>query len=324
MTYKLKNCFAYGILKGMKICITEKEAGITVKELLRIRLSLSGTLIKELKKAEDGIVLNGRRVTVREVLNTGDELALALERELDAESSVIPQKGDCDIIYEDGGVIAFSKPSGMPTHPSRGHLTDTLANAAAYIFSERGIPFTFRAASRLDNDVSGIVLCAANKMCSKRLSDEMSARRIDKTYIALCDGAPMKAGTKGTLEGYIRRCGTSIITREMCEKCDGAAHAVTEYEVLAENGKKTLMAVKPITGRTHQIRLAMQALGCPISGDGFYGNEESAPRCMLHALKIGFRHPLTDAFTVLSAPVYPDMEALIKENFGDISYGTDK
>ena len=84
------------------------------------------------------------------------------------------------------------------------------------------------------------------------------------------------------------------------------------------------MLVKPITGRTHQIRLAMQALGCPISGDGFYGSEDTAPRCMLHALKIGFRHPLTDTYTVLSAPVYPDMEALIKENFGDIRYGSDK
>ncbi|MBQ2732940.1 MAG: RluA family pseudouridine synthase [Clostridia bacterium] len=304
----------------MKICITEKDGEMTVKELLRNRLGLSGSLIKELKKAEDGIVLNGKRVTVREPLTAGDELCLALERELDEKSTVIPQKGDCTLLYEDGGVIAFSKPSGMPTHPSRGHLTDTLANAAAYIFAERGIPFTFRAASRLDNDVSGIVLCAANKMCSKRLSDEMSARRIDKTYLALCDGAPMKKGTKGTLEGYIRRCGTSIITREMCEAGDGA-HAITEYEVLAENGSRTLMAVKPITGRTHQIRLAMRALGCPISGDGFYGNEETAPRCMLHALKIGFRHPLTDTFTVLSAPVYPDMEALITENFGDISYG---
>ncbi len=319
----MKYFFFCDILKGMKIHITEIDAGSSVKDLLRNRLGLSGTLIKELKKAEDGIVLNGKRVTVREPLKAGDELCLALERELDEKSSVIPQKGDCGLLYEDGGVIAFSKPSGMPTHPSRGHLTDTLANAAAYIFAERGIPFTFRAASRLDNDVSGIVLCAANKMCSKRLSDEMSSRRIDKTYIALCDGAPLKKGTKGTLEGYIRRCGTSIITREMCKEGEGA-HAVTEYEVLAENGKKTLMAVKPITGRTHQIRLAMRALGCPISGDGFYGNESTAPRCMLHALKIGFKHPLTDSFTVLSAPVYPDMEALIKENFGDLSYVSNK
>ena len=309
------------ILKGMKIHVKKEDGGITVKEMLRYRLGLSGSLVKELKKAEDGIVLNGRRVTVRAELSEGDVLELALERELDAESSVIPQKGDCEIIYEDGGVIAFSKPSGMPTHPSRGHLTDTLANAAAYVFAERGIPFTFRAISRLDNDVSGIVLCAANKMCAKRLSDEMSARRIDKTYLALCDGAPFKAGAKGVVDGYIRRCGTSIITREMCGEGEGA-HSVTEYEVLAENGNKTLMAVKPITGRTHQIRLAMQALGCPISGDGFYGSEDTAPRCMLHALKIEFHHPLTDESTILSAPVYPDMEALIKENFGELHYGS--
>lgn len=304
----------------MKVLISELDGNIAVREYLRYRLGLSGSLVKKLKKAERGIMLNGERVTVRAVLKAGDELELCIEDEPDGESSVIPEKGDCEIIYEDGSIIAFKKPSGMPTHPSRGHLRDTLANAAAYVFRERGVPFVFRAATRLDNDVSGIVLCAANKLCAQRLSDSIAARKIKKTYLALCDGAPLKAGDCGTVRGYVRREEGSIITRQMNYEGDGAL-AVTEYRVIAENGKKTLMEVSPITGRTHQIRLAMQSLGCSICGDGFYGSEETAKRCMLHAFRLELEHPATGEFITLTAPLYPDMEKLIKENFGDIQYG---
>lgn len=303
----------------MKIIVTGSENGKTVKELLKTVGGLSGTLIKELKRLEDGIVLNGERVTVRATVKTGDVLTLACERE-NAESSVIPAKGDCDLLFDDGSILVFRKPSGMPTHPSRGHLTDTLANAAAFIFAERGEPFVFRATTRLDNDVSGIVLCAANKMCAARLSDAIADRKIKKYYLAVCDGAPMKAGTEGVCEGYVRRADKSIITRVFEERGEGA-YALTEYKVLAENGKRTLLLLSPVTGRTHQLRLAAAHLGCPISGDGFYGNEHTAARCMLHAYKICFDHPVSGEKTEMTAPVYPDMAALIKENFGETKYG---
>ncbi len=303
----------------MKIVITESENGKTVKELIRNGLGLSGTLVKELKRLEDGILLNGTRVTVRAVLNTGDILEIACERENES-STVIPQEGECDIICEDESIIAFRKPSGMPTHPSRGHLTDTLANAAAYIFAKRGVPFVFRAITRLDNDVSGIVLCAANKMCAARLSADIAKGRIKKYYLALCDGAPMSAGTCGTVRGYVRREQTSIITRVFSPDGEGAL-AITEYKVLAENGSRSLLLLSPITGRTHQLRLTAAYLGCPICGDGFYGNEDTAARCMLHAARLELYHPASGKETVLYAPLYPDMEKLIKENFGELPNG---
>ena len=302
----------------MDIFITDKENGISVKELLSSRLKYSSTLIKALKNSEDGIILNGKRVTVRAVLKAGDTLSLT-ERELSAPSEIIPKKNSSLLLYEDESVIAFSKPSGIPTHPSRAHIDDTLANHAAYIFKKRNERFVFRAVSRLDSDVSGVVLCAKDKLSSQRLCSDIANANIEKTYIAVCDGAPFSAGTSGTVEGYISREEDSIITRKLQNNGDGA-YSKTDYTVLAENGKRSLIEVRPITGRTHQIRLSLAHIGAAISGDGFYGDENSAPRCMLHAFSVCFTHPRTLERIIVKAPLFEDMQAFIKENFGEDLY----
>lgn len=302
----------------MDIFITDKENGISVKELLSSRLKYSSTLIKALKNSEDGILLNGKRVTVRAVLKAGDTLSLT-ERELSAPSEIIPKENSSLLLYEDESVIAFSKPSGIPTHPSRSHIDDTLANHAAYIFKKRNEMFVFRAVSRLDSDVSGVVLCAKDKLSSQRLCSDIANANIEKTYIAVCDGAPFSAGTSGTVEGYISREDGSIITRRLQKDGDGA-YSKTDYTVLAENGKRSLIEVRPITGRTHQIRLSLAHIGAAISGDGFYGDENSAPRCMLHAFSVSFTHPRTLERIIVKAPLFEDIQAFIKENFGEDLY----
>jgi 23S rRNA pseudouridine1911/1915/1917 synthase len=304
----------------MDILITDKENGITVKELLSRRLKYSSTLIKTLKSSEDGIMLNGKRVTVRAVLNTGDTLSLT-DRELCEESEIIPKKNASVLLYEDESVIAFLKPSGIPTHPSRSHIDDTLANHAAYVFKCRNEKFVFRPVSRLDSDVSGVVLCAKDKLSSQRLCTDIANASIEKTYLAVCDGAPYPAGTSGTVEGFISREDGSIIARKL-EKAGEGAYAKTDYKILAENGKNSLIEVHPITGRTHQIRLSLASIGAAISGDGFYGNEYSAPRCMLHALSVSFTHPKTQERMTVKAPLCEDMHALIEEKFGENIYGS--
>lgn len=302
----------------MDILITDKENGISVKELLSYRLKYSSTLIKALKSCDDGILLNGKRVTVRAVLKAGDTLSLT-DRELSEASDIIPKENGSALLYEDGSVIAFSKPSGIPTHPSRGHRDDTLANHAAYVFKKRGEGFVFRPVSRLDSDVSGVVLCAKDKLSSQRLCSDIAKGNIEKIYLAVCDGAPHPAGFSGTVEGYVSRESGSIITRKLEASGEGA-YSKTDFTVLAENGKRSLIEVHPITGRTHQIRLSLASIGAPISGDGFYGDESSAPRCMLHALSVAFTHPKTLAKTTVTAPVFEDMQSIIKENFGEELY----
>lgn len=316
---KLHYIYVCGTILFMKITVTEPENGLEIKEYLRRSAGFSYTLVKQLKRSETGIILNGKRATVREVLHTGDELILDCETELTPESSVIPCKGSAEIVYEDDATVLFRKPSGVPTHPSRGHLTDTLANAAAYIYGQRGVPFIFRAVTRLDSDVSGIVLCAKTKLSAGRLSDDVANGRIGKRYLALCDGAPAKKGESGVIEGYIRRTGNSIITREITEEPEGGAFARTEYTVLAENGKRSLLSVAPITGRTHQIRVSLASIGAPIAGDGFYGNEHSECRCMLHAYELAFKHPISGEELCVRAPLFDDMKTAIQKEFGDIA-----
>ena len=141
--------------------------------------------------ADDGICVNSSRVTVRYILHTGDRLSLALDdRSDDVNENLLPCELPLDIIYENDDFVALNKPAGIATHPSQGHFCDTLANGLAAHYQKLGIPFVFRAINRLDRETSGIVLCAKNQYAASRLSDELCAGRIKKTYIALLNGAP--------------------------------------------------------------------------------------------------------------------------------------
>lgn len=300
------------ILFYMEIRITEREDGQLLRSYLRA-LGFSGTLIKQLKYAENGLLLNGQRVTVRAVLHRGDLLSLAVEEEHGCHAPLTARELPCTLLYDDGKIALLSKPSGMPTHPSRRHPDDTLANAAAFLFRGDG-PFVFRVTTRLDADVSGAVLIARQKLYAARLCTAIASGQIEKTYLAVCDGVP--DGTEGSVTGYVRRTADSIMTRELVPEGNGHCSR-TDWRLLAAANGRSLIEVRPRTGKTHQIRLAMRSLGCPISGDGFYGNADSAPRCMLHAARLCFAHPADGRPMALSAPLYGDMKHLIETCFGE-------
>ncbi len=194
---------------------------------------VSRALIARLKRLDDGICVNSSRVTVRYILHTGDRLSLALDdRSDDVNENLLPCELPLDIIYENDDFIALNKPAGIATHPSQGHFSDTLANGLAAHYQKLGIPFVFRAINRLDRETSGIVLCAKNQYAASRLSDELCAGRIKKTYIALLNGAPEPPS--GNISVYIRRREKSVILREVSSaEAEGAKLALTEYETLA-------------------------------------------------------------------------------------------
>ena len=299
----------------MEIRITEREDGQLLRGYLRGTLGFSGTLIKQLKYAENGLMLNGQRVTVRAILHTGDHLSLAVEEEHGTHASLSPRELPCALLYDDGAIALFSKPSGMPTHPSRRHPDDTLANAAAFLFREETEPFVFRVTTRLDADVSGDVLIARKKLYAARLCAAVGSGQIEKTYLAVCDGIP--SAPSGSVTGYVRRVYDSIITRELTDDPSaGGSFSRTDWRLLAVGEGRSLIEVHPFTGKTHQIRLAMRHLGCPIAGDGFYGDADSAPRCMLHAARLRFSHPADGRRMDLSAPLYEDMKTMIEKYFG--------
>ena len=160
--------------------------GRSVLEYIK-SLSLSSKMIKYLKYRENGITVNGTHVTVRYILKEGDSLALALEDTVSSETAT-PSNIPIEIIYEDDSIVVVNKPPFMPTHPSHGHHHDTLANALAYYYSLKGIPFVFRPINRLDRNTSGLVIVAKNKIAAAKMTEYMKDQRIKKSYIALLKG----------------------------------------------------------------------------------------------------------------------------------------
>ena len=202
----------------------------------------------------------------------------------------------------------------MPTHPSHNHYDDTVANSLAYYYKLKSRPFVFRSVNRLDRNTSGAVLVAKNRISAYKLGKQMKSGGIKKTYIAILDGIPERKS--GRIETYIRRKEESIIFREVCEKREDAKLAITDYTVIAEgNGLSCVMAT-PVTGRTHQLRLHFAHLGCPILGDDLYGEpSDLIGRHALHAYKLEFQHPDSQAPLCIAAELCDDMKRIIKENF---------
>ncbi len=288
--------------------ITSQWNGKLLREYLQQELKLSSRMISRLKSREQGILLNGVPVTVRKVLQENDILSLALEDNIDAQNeNLLPWNISLEILYEDEDVIAVYKPSGMPTHPSQGHFTDTLANALVAYFSSR--PFVFRAINRLDADTSGIVLVAKNAVAAQRLGAQMQKRMICKKYLAILDGA--LPYDHGEITFPIRRKPGSKILREVTqETVEGAMHAKTEYRVLWRGQGLCGVEAVPHTGRTHQLRVHFSHLGVPILYDPFYAKEVLGKTLCLHAAFLTFDHPVTGERIVLEAQMEERMKKI--------------
>lgn len=269
----------------MRYVITEEQDGTTVKDFLFGTLGFSRAAVTRLKKRENGITVRGSQATVRAVLRSGDELVLRYEDgEEDVIGNILPVQMPLDILYEDGNVIACGKPPFQPTHPSHGHYNDTLANGLASYFALRGIPFVFRAISRLDADTSGVVLVAKNKPAAAALSRQMYAKTVKKEYIAVLRGT--LESDKGEICRNIGRIAQSVIFREV--KRDGSgAYALTRYRVLCRyelsGHPYTAVLAEPVTGRTHQLRVHFDSIGHTILGDRLYPVTDEAIQNILRS-----------------------------------------
>ena len=294
----------------MDIFVDRELAGLTVREYLARRLGYSSAMIKKLKFSEDGILVNGSFVTVRYVMKEGDVLTLGVEdKESDVSPYTIPVEIPIEVIYEDEHVTAVNKPAGMPAHPSHGHRDDTVSNALAYRYREKN--YVFRPVNRLDRDTSGCMLTSNTRDASYKMYRAMTEGKIVKTYLAVADGT-MAAGA-GVWDDPIGRSPTSIITRRVDE--DGKP-SVTRYRVIASQNEKSLLLVRPETGRTHQIRVHAAHAGHPLTGDDLYGTASPhIRRQALHCVRTVFPHPVTGETVTVTAPLPNDMAELIARIF---------
>lgn len=300
----------------MEFLISKADDGRTVKAFLTETLHPSNKLLRSLKFRENGILLNGKQVTVRKLLHEGDCLSLALDDET-LEQSVEPVDLPLAILYEDDDLVVPTKPADMPTHPSRDHHYDTVANALAYRYMTSGTPYIFRPINRLDRNTSGLLVVARNRLAAGRLTKSLQKGDFEKTYLAILDGVvPVD---KGLLINYLHRTEKSIILREVCSKeAEGAEYAETAFRVLLRGAAHTLVEAHPFTGRTHQLRVQFAHFGYPISGDDLYGTVDDAiGRHALHAYRLSFPHPMSGERLTLTAPLPEDFA-----HFANICFGS--
>ncbi len=298
----------------MDILVDASLAGQCVRRVLQSELKLSTKMIKSLKYRPLGITVDGKSVTVRHILQIGECLSLAIE---DDESSpaLTPVDLPLEILYEDDDIVVPAKPADMPTHPSHDHYTDTVANALAFRYEKEGIPFVFRPINRLDRNTSGLLLISRNKRAAGKLTQSMQKGEIEKTYLAVATHEMTER--EGVIDAPLHRTKESIIVREVCSPdAPDADAACTEYRVLAVENGYSLVLVRPLTGRTHQIRVHFAYAGHPLVGDDLYGTPSPLiGRHALHAYQLSFPHPMKEKRMTITAPLCADMQQLIENCF---------
>jgi 23S rRNA pseudouridine1911/1915/1917 synthase len=256
---------------------------------------------------EQGFVLiNGLPVKKKDKPKLGDEIEICFQ--LTPEISLKPENIPLDILYEDEHLLAINKPAGMVTHPAPGHYTGTFVHALLYHCKTLPMGDSLRPGivHRLDKETSGVLLAAKTSQAHQKLVEMFCERKLDKSYLAICVGTP----GNGIIEAPIKRHPTK--RKEMCVDPTGKP-ATSITNVLAFDGKLSLVEVKLITGRTHQIRVHLKHKGAPILGDPVYGSpawnkQYDTPRQMLHAYRLSFSHPITGERINLKAPLTKDFK----------------
>jgi 23S rRNA pseudouridine1911/1915/1917 synthase len=223
-----------------------------------------------------------------------------------ASSDLIPEAIDLDVIFENKDLAIINKPAGMVVHPAAGHDTGTLVHAALARFKDlKGIGGEKRpgVVHRLDKDTSGIIVIAKNDAAHQWLQDQFKSRKVEKIYLALVDGKPPTP--TGRVEAAIARDPSHRKKMAVVSEAKGRA-SVTEYRTLESFPNHTLIEAHPLTGRTHQIRLHMAFLKCPIVGDTVYGRAHSSiamNRHFLHAARLKITLPGESSPRLFEAPL---------------------
>ena len=272
----------------------------------------SRSRIQELIK-QGGVRVNDAEVTkTGHQLEAGNRVTIAIPEV--KPSGLIPEAIPLEIIFENEDLAVINKPAGMVVHPAAGHATGTLVQAAlAAIPDLQGINGEERpgVVHRLDKQTSGLIILAKNEQAHRWLQDQFRLRKVKKVYLALVDGRPPTPA--GRVVAEIAR--DPAHRKQMAVVSNGRGRpATTEYKTLEEFNTYTLVEAHPLTGRTHQIRLHLAFLGCPIVGDTVYGKKKSTlelDRHFLHAAMISFAFPGERELHTFEAPLPPELEEVL-------------
>jgi len=291
-----------------KFVYTESDEKRVDKFLVSRIPSLSRSRLQSLIK--NGAVMVDEQIISKSgfVLESGMTITVDIPEVI--ELTLIAESIELDIIFENDDLLIINKPSGMVVHPAAGHGSGTLVHAAlAYAPGIQDVGNEHRpgVVHRLDKDTSGLILMAKNNQTFAFLQEQFRNRSVKKTYLAIIDGAPPTL--VGRIEAPIGRDPSHRKKMAIISKQKGRA-SFTEYRVIESFKRHTIVEAQPLTGRTHQIRLHMAFLGCPIVGDRIYGHRAKTldvHRQMLHAYKIEIMLPGENFSRTFEAPIPDDM-----------------
>jgi 23S rRNA pseudouridine1911/1915/1917 synthase len=286
------------------------------------RVDLAVASVAEISRAHaqrligDGraLVDGGRRRASDRLV--GGEL-IRVELSAPADESLEPESIPLRIAYEDETMLIVDKPAGLVVHPSAGHGSGTLVNALLGRARDRGEPLGSIAGvgrpgivHRLDKETSGLIVVAKTDAAQASLMRQFGERTIDKQYLALVRGAA--PAPRGRVEAPI---GRDPRDRQRMAVVAGGRESATEYEQIGEGGGYALLALRPLTGRTHQIRAHLVYLGLPIAGDLRYGGGEGPGglrRQFLHASRLGLERPSDGAALSAWSELPPDLASCLE------------
>ena len=314
------------------------EKNRIISELHKRKALLSGKIFRGDVPDEEGFLRANTAVTLFE----GDRIRIAFHEMEDDAGRIIAVKGEIDILYEDGDIIILNKPGGIASHPSPGHKTDTLANRLAYYFEDKNEPHRIRIVGRLDKDASGVLLFAKTRMAARFF--KINPESYEKEYLALCHGV-FAENEKGGRITYPILKKPEILLKRMVHPL--GQRAATDYEVEREfeikdsafagiraaAEKISLVRLRIETGRTHQIRVHMAAIGHPLLGDPLYNmfdvhegrdrvnfrepdskefiqSQFGMRRATLHAEKLTVIHPVSKDKITIRAGLPEDMRKI--------------
>ena len=283
--------------------ITAAEEGRKIGDFLREK-GYSRHLIRQLKETEDGLLRNAQPTFTTVALKAGDRIRVRLLEKAEGSEAIMPAPLPFEIVYEDEDLLVVNKPADMPIHPSFQNHGNTLPDALTWHYQQHGEDFVYRCINRLDRDTTGLLIVAKHLLSASILSDMVGKREIHREYLAIVKGIPPE---NGTISAPIGRKKGSAILREV--NFETGEPAVTHFARLEIRNGLSLVSLKLETGRTHQIRVHMGYIGCPLIGDYLYYPECSRiSRQALHSHRLSFLHPITGKALSFTAPLPEDME----------------
>ena len=290
--------------KRLDIALVESTSGLSRSQIKRL-VNQGNVIVDGTVSSKSGTMIRGSETVIIRVPPP-------------VSTAVVAEDIPLDIIYEDNELLVVDKPAGMVVHPASGHRSGTLVNAVlAHDPKMVGVGGERRpgVVHRLDKDTSGLIVIAKTDRAHRFLQAQFKERSVKKIYLALVYGVP--PSPKGRVETSIGR--DKKFRKRMAvyhEKSNRARFAITRYSTLECFQEFTLLEIKPITGRTHQIRVHMSYLGCPIVGDSLYGGRRTVKesygleRQFLHASRLNIALP-NGTNMEFTSPLPIDLESVL-------------